>query len=170
MRKGHGSVTRHELSEKSDCQAERRRELHRELEEKAQDISTVRQLKRELDLAQATSDGAAEIEASVESANDVSEEQFDRQDGQLEDAHRDARDDQADLSGRRDASDSNLAKISSDTASLKTRETIDKIRESKEAAIRETEFLEDLERRAMDSLAESERIADALRAPRQPGA
>lgn len=161
--------TRNELTDRKDQQTEDMRELRDKLEKKAEDLATVRRLLEELDLDGGTSDGAAEIEESVDRAERVTEEVFDQDDKALDQIHADAEGYQSELTERKETSESNLGRISDVTAPLETQETIDQIREGKEAALRDVDFLQDLLQRAMDALEESENVQNDLRDMRGSG-
>lgn len=159
--------TRQELSEKKDHQAETRRELREELEIDARDLSTIRRLEQELDYSGGTADGLEQITGSAERAEGVTEELFDRDDGQLAEVHEESHTYHGELSEHKDTSDRNLSRITDITSTLERSEAIEQIRESKEAALQDSEFLEELEREATDSLRESEEAAESLRAIRR---
>jgi len=145
------------------------RELHEKLEKKAKDLTTVRQLLDGLDLDGGTAEGADAIQESVDGAEKVTEDVFDQDDAELEREHGEGESFQSEIAERKETSESNLGRITDITAPLETRETIDKIRESKEAALQEVDFLQDLVQRAMESLEESKEIEKDLRNIRTDG-
>jgi hypothetical protein len=157
------------LSEQKDRQADNMRELHEKLEQKAKDLTTVRGLLAQLDLDGGTAEGANEIEQAVDRTENVTEEVFDQDDTELEREHSEGTSFQSELTERKETSEGNLGRITDATAPLETRETIDQIREGKEAALRDVDFLQDLVQRAMESLKESEDIQQDLRGIRTSG-
>ncbi len=161
--------SRYDLTGKKDRQADNMRELHEKLGQTAKDLTTVRGLLAQLDLDGGTAEGADEIEQSVDRTENVTEEVFDRDDEVLEREHGDGESFQSELTERKETSEGNLGRITDATAPLETRETIDQIREGKEAALRDVDFLHDLVQRAMESLQESEDFQEDLRGVRTGG-
>ncbi len=155
--------SRNELNETQDKQAEDMRELHEHLEKKAEDLTTVRRLLEDLDLGGATSEGAVELEGAVDRAERVTEEVFDQDDDALERVQSDAEEERSEVNERKDTSENNLGHITDATAPLDTQETIDQIREGKEAILADIDFLQELVQRAKDTIEESENTQKDLR-------
>lgn len=161
--------TRQEISDKKDEHSETMREIREKLERDARDITTVRTLDEELILDGATEEGTQEIKDSVDKAEGAAEGQFDEDDVQLEEAHQDTEDFQSDITERRDVSEENRERITDVADSLEIKEAIERIQEAKEGVLRELEFLEDIEKQALESLEESKDVRRQLELVRRRG-
>lgn len=161
--------TRQEISDKRDAHSETMREIREKLERDARDITTVRTLDEELILDGATEEGTQEIKDSVDRAEGAAEGQFDEDDVQLEEAHQDTEDFRSDITERRDVSEENRERITDITDSLEIKEAIERIQEAKEGVLRELEFLEDIEKQALESLEESKDVRRQLEQIRRNG-
>ncbi len=161
--------SRQGLTETKDRRADTMHELHEKLEKKAKDLTKVRQLLEGLDLDGGTAEGADAIQESVDEAEKVTEEVFDQDDAELAREHDEGESFKSEMAERKETSESNLGHITEVTAPLDTKETIDKIRESKEAALQEVDYLQDLLQRATESIEESKAIEQDLQNIRTSG-
>ena len=169
MRRDTDNPSRQELTDRREKQSERMKDLHVELERKAEDLSTVRQLLEDLDLSGATAEGSELIRESVDRSEAVTEDLFDADDQELDAVHEDGNEYQNEVAERKSITESDLGRTVDDTASLETQETIDAIREAKEAEVQDVEFLQDLLGRSEKSLEDSQSVRETLRDMRQGG-
>ena len=101
--------TRGEVTEKVDHSADDMQEKAEEMDKVVEDIETVRQTLEELDLG-GTSDGADEVGQSIEAAEDVTVDVFDREDEEVEQLQQDSSEYEGDLHERSDSVESDLGK------------------------------------------------------------
>ena len=149
--------TRGEVTEKVEHNANDMQEKAEDVDKIVEDIETVRQTLEELDLG-GTSDGAEKVERSIDAAEDVTVDVFDREDEEVEQLQEDTSEYEDDLGERSDTVESDLGKISDASGRIETQETTNELVNAKEAAIHDIEFLSDQARRAEEARAESERI------------
>lgn len=149
--------TRGEVTEKVDHSADDMQEKAEEMDKVVEDIETVRQTLEELDLG-GTSDGADEVGQSIEAAEDVTVDVFDREDEEVEQLQQDSSEYEGDLHERSDSVESDLGKISDASGRIETQETTNELVNAKEAAIHDIEFLSEQAQRADEAREESERV------------
>ena len=155
--------TRQELSDRADKHAEDMEKTHQKLEMTAEDIRTIRGLVEQLDPGGGTAEGIDEVEQSVERAEDVTEEVFDTQDGELEQIHSENEDYQDEVQDRKGISEANLGRVSDVTAPMETQEAIDELRKGKEAFLDDIDALLQLVDRAREACDRSKQVVDDLR-------
>lgn len=153
--------TRHEVSEKTDTTKREMEAKENDLDKIASDVETVRHTLEQLDF-RGTAEGSGEVESSIESAEDVTTEVFDREDEGLEQIQQDNKEFEGELEGRRGSSESDLGKISG--AKIETKETVSELEKAREAALRDIDFLAEQIRRATDARKESDAVQERLQA------
>ena len=153
--------TRGEVTERTDKNRDDMREQEEQLETTADDIETIRQTLEDLDFS-GTAEGANEVEASIERADDVTVGVFDEHDGNLEEVQSESEEHEGELQERADVSESDLGKISDASARIETDEAVGELVKAKEGALKDVEFLSDQEKRACEAREESERIQKEL--------
>jgi hypothetical protein len=148
---------------------ERVEDKKKEMDEKEADLETIATDKEivvhtleNLDF-RGTSEGLEEVEGFIESAEDVTEKEFDREDENLEQLQRDSEEHEEDLDDRRESSESDKEKISDASEKVETNDTISELERAKEAASRDIEFLNEQMDRAHTAREESEAVQEKLR-------
>ena len=161
MRKRNDVPTRNELTETIEKQEDDMSEKAEELETTVSDVETVRDTLDSLDFG-GTAEGADEVETSIENAEDVTVEVFERQDEGLEEIQGDVEDYESELQGRHGSSESDLGKLSDASGHVETQETVNELVNSKEGLLRDIEFLSGQTDRAKEARDESERVQNEL--------
>ena len=133
------------------------REKAEDQEEVVSDAETVQQTLEDLDLG-GTAEGADEVEQSIEAAEDVTVEVFEREDEELEQIQGESQEHEQELQERSDATESDLGKVSDASGNITTQETSNELIEAKEAAIHDVEFLDEHEQQAQEARQESDRL------------
>jgi len=155
--------TRKELQEHKDIQSEEARRLETDLEKKAEDIHTIRELDSVLDLDGGTSEGVQGIQDAVEGAEHLTEDAFDEGDAELSDNQEQGDEFRSEVEERREGSERNLGHLSDSSAKVTTDTAVQKLRESKEAALEDQDMLIELESAIEQSVAESQQVLQQLR-------
>jgi len=148
---------RSEVTEKVEQHQSDMHDKAEEMDPVVSDVETVRQTLEDLDLG-GTDDGSEQVEQSIESAQDVTVEVFEREDEQLEQVQEENEEHDQELTERTGTVESDLGKISDAGGRITTQETNSELIQAKEAAIRDIEFLQDHERRAREAGQESDRV------------
>lgn len=154
--------TRHEVTEKIDKSRKNMEGKEVDLDKIASDVETVRQTIEKLELG-GTAEGSEQVERSIKSAEDVTTEVFDKEDEELEQIQKDNEEFQDDLQDHRGSSESDLGKISDSSASIETKETINKLIDGKEAVLRDIDFLKEHIDRALEAREKSNIIQERLK-------
>ena len=149
--------SRHEVEEKVDHTRDTMKEKESDMEESVSDIETIRGTLESLDFS-GTMEGSEEVEASINQADDVTVDEFDRQDGELDDLQEKSTEYEGELQERSETGEADLGKLSDASGQIETPEAVNELVRAKEAALRDIEFLQDQEERARDAQEESERI------------
>jgi len=153
--------TRHEVTEKVDTSKELMEEKEVDLDKIADDVETVRETLENLDLG-GTSEGSDEVENAIHGAEDVTIDEFDREDEELEQIQQESEKYEGELTERSDASESDVDKISDASSAVETKDTLNELATAKEAALREVDFLAEAIDRAKEAQDESERAQQEL--------
>jgi len=151
--------TRHEVTEKIEVGKSDMQEKETHLDKIASDVETVRQTLESLDLS-GTAEGSEEIESSIKGAEDVTETEFDKEDEALDRIQSDSQEFEKGLQDRRGESESDLGKVSDASGKIETRETIRELEKTKEAILRDIDFLAKQISRASDARQKSEDIQE----------
>ena len=133
-----------------------------DLEKVASDVETVRQTLEKLDFG-GTAEGADQLEKSIESAENVTTEVFEREDENLERIQSDSQQFEGEITDHRDTSESDLGKISDSSARIETKETINELIRAKETVLRDIDFLADQINRACDARKKSDAVQEKLK-------
>jgi hypothetical protein len=149
--------THRELTENVDRSEEDLREQGEEIERTVRDGEVIRETMDSLDLS-GTEDGADSIEQYVDSAEDVTVEEFESESHDLEGIQDENEEGEEDLHERSDTTSSDLGKLSSGSMRLHRDGANREFLEAKEVALRDIEFLDDQGTRAREAREESERL------------
>ena len=163
MAKRRDVPTRHEVIERVEGNKEDMEKKEVDLDKIASDVETVRHTLENLDL-DGTSEGSEEVEQSIESAENVTEQEFDKEDEELEQIQEDNQEFDGELNDRRGSSESDLGKISDASSGIETTETVKELERAKEAALRDIEYLREQIDRARAAREKSDDIQDKLQA------
>ena len=155
--------TRRDVTEKIEVDKKDMHKKEVDLDKIASDVEKVRQTLKSLDLS-GTAEGSEKIERSIESAEDVTENEFDKEDENLERIQSDSQEFEKGLQDRRGATESDLGKVSDASGKIETRETIGEMEKAKEAVLRDIEFLAGQIDRASDARKKSEAIQEKHKA------
>lgn len=159
--------TRGELNDTKDNHSEELDALEKNLERKAEDIEVVRETQENLDLEGGTAEGAEQIENAVEGAGEVAGEVFDEGDADLTRSQDDTAEFQGGVEDLRAGSERDLGKLSDASQRIESDQTNAKLRESKEAALEDQDELQKLESSIEDSIENSKKVLEQLRAIRR---
>ena len=154
--------TRNEVKERRDGYEKNMDEREVTLDEIASDVETVRRTLESLDF-RGTSEGVEEVEGAIESAEDVTEREFDGEDEQLERIQQENQEFESELLDRKDVSESDVTKVSDATSATKTSETIRELERARDAAVRDISFLQEHLDRARDAREKSDAAQETLR-------
>ena len=155
--------TRSEVTEKIDTTKSEMEAKETDLDKTASDVETVRQTREQLDFG-GTAEGSDEVESSIESAEDVTTEVFDKEDESLDQVQTRNEEFEGKLQDHQESSESDLGKISDARAKIDTKETINELAKTEEAVRRDIEFLDGEGRRASDAREKSDDIQRRLQA------
>ena len=136
----------------------------REMDDKAEqsddvvsDAETIRDTINELDFG-GTVEGMDGVEQSIESASDVTAEEFDRQDEQIEQLQEEVEDHEQELQERSDTDQTDLGRLADASRELRTDVPNQEVIAAKEALIDDDEFLKEQKFEAEQARQESERL------------
>ena len=148
--------TRHEVDETVEQHDKDMDEKLEELDTITEDTETVRETKNALDSI-GTAEGNDAVDSTMDAAEDVTVEIFDREDSNLEDIQDESQDYQSELQERSDTSESDLGKISDASGQIETQETVDELVEAKTAVLEDIDFLSDQVEQENQSREDAER-------------
>jgi hypothetical protein len=163
MARGKELPRRNEVAEKVEDNKREMEGKAADLEKLASDVETIRHTIEQLDLG-GTADGFEQVKGAVESAENVTEEVFDREDESLDRIQADNEEFEGELEGGRESSESDLGKISDASAKIETKETVNELLKAKEAVLRDIDFLAEQINRASDAKKESDSVQERLQA------
>lgn len=153
--------SRCEVTEKIDEQRDTMRETEETLETYVGDIETIRQTLESLE-GGGTTEGADSVEEHIQEADNVTTDAFDREDEGLERTHEESQEYGGELQERGDSAESDRQHISDAEGALKTDDAVGGLREARDAAEEDVEFLkEQFERNSKDH-EESQQIQQEL--------
>jgi len=133
----------------------------------ASDYEIVRQTLENLEGG--TVEGFDETEKSIEAAEDVTVEVFEKKDDELEEIQADTEEFEGEIKENRNSAESDLGKLSDASGKIETKETINKLVEAKEIVMRDMEFLGGEIDRAQDAREKSDAVQEKHRARIQKG-
>jgi len=163
MKERRDTRTRNEVTDTVDKGQEEMKERAEDLEQVSSDVETVRRTLDELDLA-GTTEGADQVTESIHEAEEVTKEEFDRQDNELEQVEEQSHEFESELQEGRDSTYTDLGKISDAGAQIKTDQTQNELNEAKAMAQADIEFLQEHVKRASESREESTSTRQRLEA------
>lgn len=145
------------LNNKTDMQ-----KAEENLEEISDDIQTVRETIKNLDL-KGTLEGALATEQHLNSAEDVTQDVFSTEDSKLEKIHDDSQQFENNLQERGDSSEADLKKVTDHSTKIKTNDTIGEIKKAQEAILDDLDFLNEQVQEAKTRIEESKNIQARLK-------
>ena len=158
---------RPEVTEKIETNKNEMDTKENNLDTIASDVETVRQTLENLEGG--TVDGFDETEKSIEVAEDVTIEVFEKKDDELEEVQSDTEEFEGEIKENRNSAESDLGKLSDASGKIDTTETINRLVEAKETVMRDMEFLAAEIDRALDAREKSDAVQEKHRARIQKG-
>jgi len=155
--------TRSEVTEKIDTTKSEMEAKETDLDKIASDVETVRRTREQLDFG-GTAEGSDEVESSIESAEDVTTEVFDKEGESLDQIQTRNEEFEGKLQDHHESSESDLGKISDTRAKIDTKKSVNELTKVEEAARRDIDFLAEGIRRASDAREQSDDIQRKLQA------
>lgn len=149
--------SRSEIQDQVETQEQDREQKGEDSELVTVDAETIGQTKDELE-GGGTIEGTESAVESVDAAQDVTAEEHERQDEQIEEVQAEIETHEQELQERSDTDQADLGKLSDATSELKTDVATGELIDAKEALIEDDEFLQDQKRQAEEGRQESERI------------
>ncbi|MDY6838834.1 MAG: hypothetical protein SWH78_12765 [Thermodesulfobacteriota bacterium] len=168
MAKRRDIPSRRDVNERLECDKRKMEAKETDLDKIASDVETVRRTLERLDF-RGTAEGSREAEESIEGAEDVATDAFDKEDGALERIQTHNREFGAELDDRKGASESDLKKVTDVTASINRNEVGDKLKKAKEAVLSDVNFLAAQIERARAARERSDAIQERLKGRVQKG-
>ncbi len=147
--------THNEVEETVEDYDQQMSEKVEELEVLTEDTETVRAAHEALDL-ETTVEGASEVEALVDEAEDHTVEAFDSDDENLDDIQSEAQDYENELDERHETAEADRDKISDAEGRIETQQTADDLANAEAAVQEEMDFLEDNNQKAVEARRENE--------------
>lgn len=126
-----------------------------DLERIAGDVETVRRTIESLDFG-GTAEGAEQLERAIEGAEKVTEDVFGREDENLEQVQAASETYEFKIDNHRGLAESDLGKVSENSAQIETKETINALAQAKETVLKDIDFLSDQVRRAHEAIEKSD--------------
>ena len=140
MSRGSAARTRSEISETVKRHEHDMQEKADQMEILAKDTEVVRETLAKLDF-DGTSEGTEAVQGAIEEAEDVTVNNFEQEDGRLEDVQAEAQDNQTELQDRADSSELDLGRMSDASGRIETQETLSKLADAKNAVLEDRDFL-----------------------------
>lgn len=168
MRRKGDVPSRGEVTEKIEKAAEDMRQKEGDLQKVVSDFETALRTLEGLDF-DGTSEGADEVEQSMEGAIDATQGVFEQQDLQLEQIQEESQEYESGIEERQDSSQKDHEKISESRSAVETRETLNELDKAKEGVLQDVEFLKEQAKRALEYIKESERVQQELQNRIQSG-
>ena len=144
-----------QVKERIDIGEKDMQEKETDLDKIASDVERVRQTIAKLDFG-GTAEGTEQLESSIETAEDVTGSVFDKENEELEQIQDKGKEYETEIEERETTSNSDLEKISSTSAKINTKETINELVNAKEAVLRDIDFLSEQIKRARDAREKSD--------------
>jgi hypothetical protein len=152
-----GKPTRGEITEHVENDSERMHDKLEDLETAVEDTETVQNTLDALDL-EGTSEGADEVQAAIEKAQDLANDIADREDTELDAVQDQAEQYEGEIRERSEASGSDLETISDAAGKLDRQETAAELQGAREAVASDIEFLKNQSEQARNAREETERL------------
>lgn len=162
------SPTRGEIEDNVEQYEEDMSEKVDELDTYATDTETVRDTLDSLDL-EMTVEGSEQVQESIEHAEDVTIEVFDREDDNLDQMVDEVREYGDELNDRQDSARDDLKKISDSSSRIETTETIDELAHTEAAVMEDMDFLDENDRKVDAMHEETQQTRDELKQRIQAG-
>ena len=163
MKKRSDTPSRGEVTEKVDKHEIDMNEKAEELDTIASDTETVRDTISSLN-NKGTSEGCDSVTNSMEQAENVTVEIFDREDENLETIQNETEEYEDELQERCDASETDIEKITDATESIETQETSTELDQAKDEVTQDLEFLTEHKEKSDQARQESDKAQQALQA------
>ena len=157
MSKSRDITTRQEIVDSADDTEAELEERTESMDDIATDLETIRETIDGLNLV-GTVEGAAEVEEAIDRAEDNTVEEFDAEDGELEERQEQSAEFQDDLHERSTDTESDVADVSGAAASIKLESATKELQEAKAAALRDIDFLSEQAKRVQESRDQSEQV------------
>jgi hypothetical protein len=154
--------SRREVTERIEKSKIDMEEKEVDLEKVAADVETVRQTIEKLDFG-GTTEGVEQLEKSIESAENITTEVFEREDEDLEKMQSENQEYEGEITEHRDISEANLGKISDSSAKIETEETVNELIQTKEAVLKDIDFIRDSISRISDARKRSDEAQENLK-------
>lgn len=133
--------TRSGIAERIDIHKTDFSQSESDMEVIARDVESIRNTLKKLDFSTATSEGADEINSHIDAAEDITKEEFKKEDDILEKKQDDSAFLEKDLSRRNETSEKNMDKVAATEKIIKTSDTVNELNKARNAAIKDVEFL-----------------------------
>ena len=153
--------TRSEIEDNVEKHNEDMSESVDELDIYATDTETVRETMDELDLDM-TAEGADQVQESIEHAEDVTIDAFEREDDNLDQVMDEAQEYADELNERQDSARDDLEKISDASGRIETSETVDELAHAKDSVTEDLDFLDENEKKGDEAHNETEQARKDL--------
>ena len=141
MRGTNDLKSRGDIIERSDVIKADISKSESDLEIIAKDVEIIRDTLKKLDFGSTTREGSDEIDQHIETAEDVTKEEFNKEDDVLENKQDDNVVLEKNLTGRNESSEKNLAKVSDIKTAIKTKESLNEMNKAQNAVIKDIDFL-----------------------------
>ena len=162
MRKRSDTPTRGEITDTVQDQEDRMSEGTEQLSQTADDVDTVSDTLSGLDF-EGSSEGVERVRDSMEQAQDVTVEVFDRDDEQLDGIRNESEEYQQGLQERSDSSQSDLGKVSDAGGRIQTKEAQAELDKAEEGLTEDMEFLDGQIERAGKASEDTKQTQDQLK-------
>jgi len=155
---------RSEIVERVDILKTDISESESDMEIIAKDVEVIKNTLKKLDFGSTTSEGYEEINNHIDAAEDITKEEFRKEDDLLEKKQDNSAVLEKNLSNRNESSEKNIDKVSGVEGAIKTKETSNELNKAKNAALKDMEFLITQIDRARREREKSEKIQRQLQA------
>ena len=162
MAKRKNLSTRGEIQDTVTENRDEMNEITDDLDIKATDTEIVRETLDDLNMDGFTTEGAEEVEETIEKAEDVTVELFEEQDDNLEQTIDKAKDYSDELNDNKESGEKDLSKVVEASGKIETNETVDELAHTKTSAMEDIEFLEERESEAVDDQQNTEQARKEL--------
>jgi len=147
--------TRQEVTERITNDGKEMEIKESDLDQIATDVETVRRTIESLDFG-GTAEGTEELERAIEGAEKVTEDVFGKENENLEQVQAVSEAYESKMDDHRGVTESDLGKVSNDSAQIETNETINALIRAKEAVLKDIDFLTDQVKRAHEAIEKSD--------------
>lgn len=147
--------TRQEVTERITNDGKEMEIKESDLDRIATDVETVRRTIESLDFG-GTAEGAEQLEHAIEGAEKVTEDVFEKENENLEQVQVVSEAYESKMDDHRGVTESDLGKVSNDSAQIETNETINALIRAKEAVLKDIDFLTDQVKRAHEAIEKSD--------------